>query len=346
MKFLWPDTLWLLLLVPLMLVVQRIVDHRRRRAGDTLAGLGRMHTRRVAESRWRRRLPPLLLMTAITAMLFSVARPTATLTLPSANEVVVLAMDVSGSMNADDIEPNRLASAQAAARSFVEALPGRTRVGIVSFASSASIMLPPSRDRVDIGNALERLQTQPGTAVGSAILMGLKALFPELEIDMRRSRPRLLEDGQEIAPETPGGAIAPGDAGDRDADWAAIVLLTDGQSNAGPDPVESARLAASLGVRVFPVGIGTAEGKVLQHEGWSMRVRLDEDTLRQIAEITGGQYYVADDAPDLRRVYDALSTRLALENREVEITGLVSAGALLLLLVSAGLSLRWFNRVV
>ncbi len=351
MTFVWPQLLWLLLLVPLLVLVQMLLGWARRRRGDALGGLARMHTGGGSRTRLRRWLPPLLLLVALAGMLLAVARPTARLSLPSANEVVVLAIDVSGSMTADDLEPSRLAAAQEAAREFVATLPASSRVSIVSFASSASILLPPTRDRADIDSAISRLQVQPGTAVGSAILIGLKALFPDLEIDMRSSTPKLLGP-DEAGSDAPGdgprdGSIAGGTAPEPgEADWAAIVLLTDGEANAGSDPVESARIAASLGVRVYPVGIGTPEGMVLNRDGWSMRVRLDESTLREIADVTAGDYYFADDSLDLRRVYNALGTRLSVETREFEITGLVSAAALLVLLLSAGLSLRWSNRVI
>ncbi|MEZ5650428.1 MAG: VWA domain-containing protein [Burkholderiaceae bacterium] len=359
MSFLWPDLLWLMLLAPLPILLRLWLDRRRRRDGLGASALARMHTQAGIRSRWRRRLPALLLLLALGAMLLAVARPTARLTLPSPNEVVVLAIDVSGSMNADDVEPTRLLAAQQAARSFVASLPSRTRVSIVSFASSASIVLPPTRNRVDIESAFERLQTQPGTAVGSAILIGLKALFPDIDIDMRSRRPRVVLAGEPAgAPTT--GSTAFEEAGADDSprvpealateagatEWGAIVLLTDGQTNAGADPVESAKIAAALGIRVFPVGFGTPDGVVLESDGWSMRVRLDDEILQEIADLTLGDYAVADTALDLRKVYDELSLRLSVEAQDVEITGLLSALGLLLLLLSAGLSLRWFNRVV
>ncbi|MEZ5660786.1 MAG: VWA domain-containing protein [Burkholderiaceae bacterium] len=360
MTFLWPDLLWLLLLAALPLALRAWLNRSRRADGDALRGLARMHTGSPARKRARQRLPLLLMVLALLAMLFSVARPTARMSLPTANEIVVLAIDVSGSMAADDIQPTRLEAAQRAAHSFVASLPSNTRVSIVSFASSASVVLPPTRDRVDIERAIDQLQTQPGTAVGSAILMGLKALYPDIVIDMRTRSPRVLsaEDTREPRARERGSALD-GDADDLrpavpesmavepgSAQWAAIVLLTDGQTNAGSDPIESARIAAALGVRVFPVGFGTAEGMVLKRDGWSMRVRLDQETLQEVADITLGELYLADDALDLRQVYDELSLRLTVETREVEITGLVSALALILLLISAGLSLRWFNRAV
>jgi Ca-activated chloride channel family protein len=123
-------------------------------------------------------------------------------------------------------------------------------------------------------------------------------------------------------------------------------LLTDGQSNVGPDPIESARIAADRGVRVYTVGFGTTEGEILRFEGWSMRVRLDEETLKKIAELTQGEYYYAGTAADLKKVYQTLSARLVFETRETEITALFSATAAVLALAAALLSVLWYNRIL
>jgi Ca-activated chloride channel family protein len=178
--------------------------------------------------------------------------------------------------------------------------------------------------------------------VGSGILVSLKAIFPEEEFDVPVS-------GRQIIAMTPGREpprqkavpVAPGSYGS-----AAIILLTDGQTTTGPDPVDAARLAAQRGVRVFTVGVGTAHGQIVSGEGWSMRVKLDEEPLKIIADLTRAEYFYAGSAVDLRKIYESLTSRLVLEKKETEITAIFSALAAAAVLLAAALSLLWFNRVL
>src|SRR4029077_11171202 len=249
--------------------------------------------------------------------------------LPSQHDMVILAMDVSGSMRADDVKPTRLAAAQAAARAFVKDTPRSTRIGVVAFAGSAALVQPPTRSREDVYAAIDGLQLQNATAVGAGILASLKAIFPEQEFEVQPQRKAALN------------TAAPGSFGS-----AAIILLTDGQTTTGPDPVDAARLAAARGVRVYTVGVGTPEGQILTGEGWSIRVRLDEDALKVVADLTRGEYFFAGNALDLKKVYETLTTRLVMEKKQTEVTALFSAIAAALALVSAALSMLWFNRIL
>jgi Ca-activated chloride channel family protein len=277
--------------------------------------------------RWRRHLPPAMLLVALAAMLAAIARPAAVITLPTSHETVILALDVSGSMKASDVEPTRLAAAQAAARAFVHEQPRGTRIGVVSFGGAAALVQPPTTNRTDILAAIDRLQLEHATAVGSGLLASLKAIFPEQELD--------LEKKSDLAPVAPGSYAS-----------AAIILLTDGQTTIGPDPVDAARLAAERGVRVFTVGVGTDNGQILTGEGWSMRVSLDQEALKAIADLTRAEYFYAGTAMDLKKVYQSLRSKLVLEKKETEITALFSAIAAATVLLSATLSLLWFNRVL
>jgi len=272
-------------------------------------------------------------------------------TLPTQHETVILAMDISGSMRATDVEPNRIGAAQAAAKSFVADQPRRTRIGVVTFAGTAAVAQAPTDNREDILAAIDRFQLQRATAIGSGILVSLKAIFPDSEFDLRSSNPRRdptrdslrgapLDQARE--PEKP--AFKPVPAGSYAS--AVVILLSDGQSNVGPDPIESARIAADRGVRVYTVGFGTTEGEILRFEGWAMRVRLDEETLKKIAELTQGEYYYAGTAADLKKVYQTLSARLVFETRETEITAFFSAAAAVLALIAALLSVLWYNRIL
>lgn len=350
MTFLWPDMLWLVLVVPALVAVYVALLRRKKKAALRYASLSLVREAMGRGQRFRRHIPPLLFLLALTLMLVAVARPAAVVTLPSQYKTVILAMDVSGSMRAADVTPSRFAAAREAARTFVAAQPRGTRVGVVAFAATASVVQPPTNVREDILTAIERLELQRGTAVGSAILISLKMIFPDIEFDLRSSDPRP-EAARRAGLGTPLGsgqaerpAFKPVPPGSYPS--AVIILLTDGRTTTGPDPVEAARMAAERGVRVYTVGIGTKEGGVLSTEGWSMRVRLDEEALKTIAATTRGEYYYANTASDLTKVYQALNAQVVMERKETEITALFSAAALVLALVSALLSLLWFHRIV
>jgi Ca-activated chloride channel family protein len=284
-------------------------------------------------------------------MIAAVARPAAVVTLPYQYETVILAIDASGSMKATDVSPTRIAAAQAAARSFVADQPRSTRVGVVSFAATASVVQAPTLNRDDVLAALDRIQLQRGTAIGSAILVSLKIIFPDIEFDLRAANPRpggAKEAARGASLDDPtkgkgpdGKPVPPGSYGS-----AAIILLTDGQTTAGPDPIESAKMASERGVRVYTVGIGTVAGEILGAEGWSMRVRLDEDALKTIANTTKAEYFYAGTATDLGKIYKSLNSRLFLEKKATEITALFAAAGAALALLSATLSLLWFNRIL
>jgi Ca-activated chloride channel family protein len=351
MAFLWPDMLWLLLAVPALAGAYLLLLRRKKKAALAYASLSLMKEALGARRNFRRHIPPVLLLLALAVMIAALARPAAVITLPSQHETVILAMDISGSMRAGDIEPTRIAAAQAAARSFVTAQPRSTRIGVVTFAGTAAVAQAPTQNREEILAAIDRFQLQRATAIGSGILVSLKAILPDADFDLRSSNPRRdsAQDAFGGAPfdrtrEPEKSAFKPVPPGSFTS--GAIILLTDGQSNVGPNPVEAARMAAERGVRVFTVGFGTAEGEILRFEGWSMRVRLDEETLRTIAELTQGEYFYAGTAADLKKVYQTLSSRLVLETKETEITALFTGLAAIITLIAALLSQLWFNRIL
>ena len=299
---------------------------------------------------FRRHVPPLLLLGALTLMLLALARPAMTVALPTQNETVILAIDVSGSMRADDVKPTRLAAAQAAARAFIKDTPSSTRIGLVAFAGSAALVQPATRNREEVLNAIDQLQLQNATAIGSGILVSLKALFPDQDFDVRTQQLRAA-----LGSAAAGGSARPLGAPEKPEPKpvppgsyksAVVILLTDGQTTTGPDPVDAARLAAARGVRVFTVGIGTPDGQILTGEGWSIRVRLDEDALKVIADMTRAEYFFAGNAPDLKRIYQGLNSKLVMERKTTEVTALFTALAASLTLLAASLSLMWFNRIL
>ena len=347
MQFLWPNQLWLLLLLPLLVLLYVWLMRRKKKMAVRYASLSIVREALGSGPGWRRHVPPLLLLLALTLMLLAAARPVAMITLPSTQQTIILAMDVSGSMRATDVQPNRMVAAQNAAKAFLEDLPRDVKVGIVAFAGSAQVAQLPTVNREDLVTAIDRFQMQRATATGNAIVMSLATLFPnDTNIDlqaMQNSRDRMRgasidtekKEKKEFTPVAPGSYTS-----------AAIIMLTDGQRTTGVDPLEAAKMAAERGVRVYTVGIGTVDGETIGFEGWSMRVRLDEETLKQIANKTSAEYFYAGTAQDLRKVYETLSSRLTVEKKETEISGLFSLIAAMLAVLAAGLSMLWFNRIL
>ena len=354
MTFLWPELLWLLVLVPVIVGVYLLLLRRKHRLAVRYASLAMIRDAIGAGGRVRRHVPPLLFLIALTLMLLAIARPAAVVTLPSQHETIILAMDVSGSMRAVDVKPNRLTASQEAARAFINDQPHNVRIGIVSFAGTAAVVQPPTENRDDLMAAIDRFTLQRGTAVGSGILVSLKTIFPDVEFDLGRSNPRMNANDTGR-----GRSLARGKADekskDKDADKAAppgsyqsaaIILLTDGQTTTGPDPIEAAKMAADKGIRVYTVGIGTVSGEIIGAEGWSMRVRLDEEALKQIANITRADYFYAGTSTDLKKVYQGMNARMMLKKQQTEITALFVAAAAIIATFGAGLSLMWFNRLL
>ncbi|UUZ62959.1 VWA domain-containing protein [Polaromonas sp. P1-6] len=346
MFFLWPQFLWLLLALPLLLVLYLWLLRRKKKTALRYASLSIVKEAMGAGQSIRRHIPPFLFLLAMALMLLAAARPTAVLSLPANQQTIMLAMDVSGSMRATDVQPNRLVASQNAAKAFLADLPRNVRVGIVAFAGTASVVQAPTLSREDLAAAIDRFQLQRATAIGNAIVISLAELFPDAGIDLQslqtgRERQRgyaIDEERKEKKEFTP---VAPGSY-----NFAAIILLTDGQRTTGVDSLEAAKLAADRGVRVYTVGIGTVDGETIGFEGWSMRVKLDEETLKGIAKATQAEYFYAGTAADLKKVYETLSSRLTVEKKETEISGLMALAAAALALLSAGLSLLWFNRIL
>ncbi len=347
MSFLWPELLWSLLLLPLLVLLYLWLLQRRRRNPVRLASIAVAKAALGKGPGWRRHLPPALLLLAIGCGLVAIARPLAVITLPLQQRTIILAMDVSGSMRAADVLPTRLIAAQEAAKAFVHSLPRTVRVGVVAFAGTAALVQAPTTSREDVVAAIDRFQLQRATATGSGIIVSLATLFPDdgIEVEQatgQRRMPAPLDPARAKEAERKAN-FKPVPAGSYTS--AAIIMLTDGQRTTGPDPIEAAQMAADRGVRVYTVGIGTVQGDTIGFEGWSMRVRLDEATLKNIAVLTQAEYFYAGTAEDLMKVYESLSSKLVVERKETEITALFAAAGALLALLGAGLSVWWFGRV-
>ena len=351
MKFLWPEMLLWLLAVPVLVAAYIHVLRRRKKGAIRYPSLALLKAAIGPGDRVRRHVPPALLLLSLTAMFVAIARPTAMVTLPSHQQTIILAIDVSLSMSATDVEPNRITAAQAAAKAFVEEHPANARIGIVAFGASASLVQPPTQDKESLLAAIDAVQLQRGTATGSALYVALATLFPDAGIDVaslavnggftrgnpergRRLDPSGKAEQRKVEPVPPGSYNS-----------AVVILMSDGRRTTGPDPLDAARMAAERGLRVFTVGFGTAAGAMIGFEGWSAYVRLDEETLKAVADLTQGEYFYAGTAADLTKVYQSLNSRLILERKSLEVTSLFAAAAALLIVLSLTLSLIWFNRV-
>ena len=356
-SFLSPQNLWLLLIVPLAVALYFILLRRRKKAAVRYGNFGMLKQAVGTGNRLRRHIPPALFLAALTLMILGVARPAAVMSVASHKSTVILAMDVSGSMRATDVKPSRIEAMQAAAKAFIARQPRGVNVGIVAFAGAAFLVQPPTGDHSSLDAAIDRFELQPRTAVGAGILTAMAALFPKEDFGLNEFNAggnafdpgsnRFRNAGTPLG--TPLGApakdkampVAPGS--DKSA---VIILLTDGATNSWPDPLEAARTAANHGVRVYTVGFGTAHGEIVGFGGWRMRAQLDENALKQIADITRAQYYRAGSAEDLQAVYRILSKSIIVETKRTEITSLFAAAAAAAALASAGLSLLWFSRVL
>ena len=349
MKFLHPQLLWLLALVPALVAAYLVLLRRRKKHAVRYASVGIVREALGAGQRFRRHIPPLLFLIAQVALIIACAGPTAIVTLPAERKTVMLAMDVSLSMGARDIDPNRLTAAQQAAKSFVEERPDDVDVGIVAFGATASLVQPPTRSKEDLVAAIDRFELQRGTATGSALYVALQTLFPDAGIDLEDlvfkggllpnvGRGRSLDEPPKTVK-----AFKPVPPGSYPS--AVVILMSDGRRTTGPDPRDAAKWAADHGVRVYTVGFGTEEGGLIGFEGWSAYVRLDEETLKAVADITRAEYFRAGTSEDLKKVYRQLNKKLVLEKKDTEIAFVFAAAAAVLLTAALGLSLLWFGRL-
>ena len=328
MSFAWPAFLWGLLLVPVAGVLYLLAQRRRKRHTLRFTNLELLANLVPRTPGWRRHLPPVLLLMALSALLLGLARPQATVLVPRDEANVVLLMDVSGSMEATDVSPNRLAAAQEAARAFLDRLPDDLRVGLVTFSEREQVLSPPTTDHAAVRDALRTLKAGGGTAMGDGLLRATE--ISQLGVgggDEGRTGDIRGEGNQEGVP-------------------AAVVLLSDGASTDGEtEPEVAAERARALGVPVFTVALGTEEGTVEGPGGQEVPVPPDAETLRRIAEGTGGEFFASASEADLVRVYRDLGSSLGFVEEEREVTAAFAAAGAVLILAGGALSTLWFGRL-
>ncbi|MBI5301704.1 MAG: VWA domain-containing protein [Chloroflexi bacterium] len=353
MIFLWQWMLPVLIAIPLLVGYYVWIQRRRSKYAIRYSSLSLVKDALDQQSMWRRHIPPFFFLLGISAMLFALARPFSVVTLPKQEATVILAIDVSGSMRADDLKPSRIEAAKAAARAFINKQDPTTRIGIVAFSGTASLVQPPTIDRDAVLAAVDRLYLQRATAIGYGILVSLDAIFENPDMPTTASQ-AIVTPAAPIAPNAPLPTPTPVSPGHHVP--AIVILLTDGQSNTGVPPLQAAEKAAQRGVRVYTIGAGTVQGATIQGPGsggpggfggggGGFRATLDEKTLRAVSEMTDGEYFHASNEDALVEIYQNLDTQLILRTERTEITSLFTAGAIALLLLGGTLSLFWFNRL-
>lgn len=337
MSFIWPPMLLSIVLIPLGVLLYQALERRRQRRAGAFGGMGIANQVTRRPGTLRRRLPQALVLLGLTVMAIALARPQGVVALPDQEGTVILAFDVSGSMAATDLAPTRMEAAKVAATDFVQRQPPGILIGIVAFSDSGVTVQSPTKDQATVLAAIKRLTPQKGTSVASGInasLAAIAAVKSPPSVDYYTRQSPAPAPTPTPAP-LPAGTYAP----------AVIVMLSDGENNESPDPSASAQAAANQGVRIDTVGIGSASGATLDLNGFKVHTQLDAAALQQISQVTGGTYYSADSAQNLRSIYDNLDTRLVVKPQTIEVTSLF-AGVSVLMLVAGGLSsLLWMGRL-
>lgn len=334
MSFIWPTMLILLALVPLGVLLYIRLQRRRRRFSASHGGFGMVQDEGGARLRLRRHIPALFFLAGLVVVILAVARPQMLVSLPRLEGTVILAFDVSGSMAADDLQPNRMAAAKTAALDFVSRQPSSVQIGVVAFSEGGFAVAPPTNDPQAIAGAIQRLEPERGTSLADGILASLEVITGE--------NAALLTGGEDAPVEIP-PTPTPMPAGSNRS--AAIVLLTDGENTSPPDPFAVAQIAADRGVKIYTIGIGSRTGATIEVDGYSVFTQLDEPTLEQIAQISGGEYFYAENEEDLQKVYQALAPQLVVKAQKTEVTSIFAGASLLFLLAGGAISLLWFSRI-
>lgn len=326
-EFVWPSLLWLLVIVPLAIVIYQLARRQERSSfGSIMAGL--------------------LVVLGLAMTLSAIARPKVQINLPSRADQLMVVLDISGSMSADDVSPTRLDAAKAKLKEMIAAQSGTTRVGLVTAAATATLIQPPTGEQDALSEALDTITIQTGSALGSGLLIGLAELLPSAGIDvqalMNDSMRRNELDAQPSWRPDPNVIKPPGSNRSQ-----AMVLISDGGSNMGPDVMQMAELASQFGVRIHTIGIGTSEGAVVKAEGVSQRVRLESGVLADIADLTLGTYYEGASDTDLLQIFEAIEASVTFDRRQtMEVSALLLLGGVLLLLAGMGTKLWRQGRIL
>ncbi|RVX38395.1 Ca-activated chloride channel family protein [Nonomuraea polychroma] len=341
MMFSWPWALLSILIIPLIFAIREWARRRRRRAAVRVTSIALVRSALPGRTRWTRRIPAALFTVGLALLAVGAARPQASLPVPRTSATILLALDTSGSMCSTDVDPNRITAAKKAAAEFIESQRGGPRIGLVTFAGTAGLLVPPTDDTKSLIEALDGLTVSRGTAIGQAMLTSIDAIA---------------EADPSVAPT----GANPGNGGEGYA-GAAIIVLTDGANTQGVDPQTAAQEAALRRVRVFTIGFGTTSPAPMVCDnsqfdggfgGWGGRGRfdsgrnvrtIDEPALKRIAQTTGGSYHRAENAGQLQSALDALPGSFTVIHQRVDTAAAFAAGGAILITAALSLSL-WWNR--
>jgi Ca-activated chloride channel homolog len=336
MSFIWPAMLFSLVLIPLFILTYLLMQRKRRKLTSDYSNLGFSVGARGRQPGLRRHIPVAFFITGLAILAFALARPQAVVALPKQEGTVILAFDVSGSMAATDIKPTRMEAAKTAARAFVKSQPLFVQTGVVAFSDNGLSVQVPTNDPGAVMAAIDRLAPQTGTSVGQGILASLNAISAGSSAGPpSETYSNLLLTPTPTPTPLPHGTYKP----------AVIILLSDGENNENPSPLAAAQTAADRGVRIYTVGIGSPTGTTVHINGFSLHTQLDEATLKQISQITGGTYYNAQTEQDLVNIYKRLDTQVVNKPEQTELTALFAGASTFLMLIGGLFSLLWFSRL-
>ncbi len=319
MLFQWPVLAALYGVLLLLLIGYIVAQRRRRKFALRYASVALVRGERRGRG-WRRHIPAFLFLASLGVLIAAMMRPAVLVREPSDEGIVIVTLDVSASMWATDLYPSRMEAAKSAAQLFVNELPEKMRVGVVSFSETSYLNQTPTTDRAKVLKAIKKLEPRSGTAIGNGLLTSLDAVYGAM--------------GAEL-PHTDMGTFAP----------AVIVLLTDGENTDGIEPMDTMDAAVQHGVRVYTIGIGSPESATIQRGKAAIQARLDEVTLKEIAQITQAKYYNASTEKDLRAVYQNLTTQLVTRIQPHDISFLFIASAFFLGVLALAFSVIWSARL-
>ncbi len=336
MSFLWPTMLLSLLLIPLLFGIYVLLQQRRQQLSAKFGTMGLAAAGKGREPGVRRHVPFALYLVGLTVLAVGLARPQAVVALPKQEGTIILDFDVSGSMAADDIKPTRMDAAKAAALDFIKKQPLFVQIGVVAFSDNGLAVQIPTNDPAAIQSAINRLKPQSGTSIAQGIIASLNAIA----VANSGTLPGEVYSNLILTPSptptpVPVGTYTP----------AMIILLSDGENNEQPDPLQAAQMAADRGVRIYTVGIGSPTGTTVHINGFSLHTQLDQQTLQQISDLTGGAYYNAQSAQDLINIYNRLDTQLVNKPEKTELTSLFAGTSIIIMIIGGAFSLFWFSRL-
>jgi Ca-activated chloride channel family protein len=335
MSFIWPAMLVSMLLIPLLIWLYFRYQRRRRQIAANFSSLLPAQGAEGRTKRWRLHLPAALFLAGLAILMLAMARPQTTVSLPKVQGTLILTFDVSGSMAADDLKPTRMEASKAAAREFVQQQPLNVQIGVVAFSDSGFSVQVPTNDKEAVLASIDRLAPARGTSLANGILVSLNTIAVADAVEDQGYYSNLTPAPTATPTPVPQGVYSP----------AAIVLLSDGENNIDPDPLEAAQIAADRGVRIFSVGVGSPAGATLEIEGFRVHTQLNEAMLQDISQLTGGAYFNAESEQELLDIYNNLDTRLVIKPEEMEITSILAGAGVLFLLVGGIFSLAWFSRL-